>query len=380
MLPQHRLASERAIMTLLVGKTASARLPMLHVAVLFLNGGCVSTSVLPTEIFRFAGVFWNLLNNLKAEPQFRVTTASVDGEPVVIDHLISITPSCAAAEVDRPDIVFVPAGGLSLETLMRTGYAIDAVIERNSAVIPWLKAWAAQGSKIAGVCSGVALMAEAGLLDGRRATAHWGLTEVYRHRFPEVVWQSEYLITDDGDVYCGGGINAAADLSLYLVEKFKGREIAIECAKALLIEMPRTWQVSFAQVATRMEHGDERIRRAQDWLHENYTLSINFESLSAQVGMSPRNFIRRFKDATGLTPLSYLHALRVSGAKRLLENGHQSVQKISQAVGYEDVIFFRDLFKRYTGICPAQYRNRFGTPVARPGVPTRTDNVALVPF
>lgn len=333
---------------------------MLHAVVLFLNGGCASTSILPTEIFRNAGVFWNLLNGEEAKPQFRVTTASVDGRPALVDHLVSITPSCSAAEVEAPDIVFVPAGGLPLEAMMATGYAVDAVIARNAAIIPWLQRWAAGGAKTAGVCSGVALLAEAGLLDGKRATTHWGLTDVYRRRFPKVDWQPEYLITDAGDVYCGGGINAAADLSLYLVEKFRGREVALECAKALLIEMPRTWQAAFAHVAIQKDHGDERIRRVQEWMHENYTLPINLEAAAGRVNMSPRNFIRRFKEATGQTPLNYVHALRVAAAKRLLERSHRSVQEICHAVGYEDVIFFRDLFKRYVGICPAEYRQRFG--------------------
>lgn len=339
---------------------------MMHVVVLFLNGGCASTAVLPTEIFRHTGVFWNLLNGLPARPEFRVTTASVDGRPAVTDRLLSIAPACAAEAVEAPDIVFVPAGGLPLETLMRTGYDVDAVIASNAALVPWLRRWADGGAKVAGVCSGVALLAEAGLLDGRRATTHWGLTDVYRDRFPAVDWQPDYLITDDAGIFCGGGINAAADLSLYLVEKFKGREAALQCAKALLIEMPRTWQVAFADVAMRREHADERIRRAQEWMHDHYVRSINLESLAVRAGMSPRTFIRRFKDATGHTPLSYLHAVRIAAAKRLLEQGQPSVQEIARQVGYEDIIFFRGLFKRHTGICPVEYRNRFGdAPAAR---------------
>lgn len=335
---------------------------MLHVAVLFLNGGCASTALLPMEIFRSAGVLWNLLDGRAPAPRFRVTTASIGGRPTVTDHLVSLIPSCAVEEMERPDIVFIPAGGLPLDTLMRTGYVIDAVIERNAPVVPWLRRWAADGTKIAGVCSGVALLAEAGLLDGKRATTHWGLAEVYRTRFPHVDWQPEYLITDTGDVFCGGGINSAADLSLYLVERFGSRDLALECAKALLIEMPRTWQVAFADVALRRDHHDESIRRAQDWMHRNFRHPISLEAIAARVGMSPRNFVRRFKAATGHTPLSYIHVIRMTMAKRLLEDGQQMVQEVSQAVGYEDVIFFRDLFKRHTGICPTEYRSRFGIP------------------
>ncbi|MBZ6076663.1 GlxA family transcriptional regulator [Microvirga puerhi] len=335
---------------------------MLRVAVLFLNGGCASTALLPMEIFRNAGVLWNLLNNRAPVPRFHVTTASVRGEPVVTDHLVSLTPSCALEEVDRPDIVFVPAGGLPFETLLRTGYVLEDVIERNRPVIPWLRSWASDGARIAGVCSGVALLAEAGLLDGKRATTHWGLVDSYRSRFPQVDWQPEYLITDSGDVFCGGGINSAADLSLYLVERFSSRDLARECAKALLIEMPRMWQVTFADAALRKDHNDEIIRRAQDWMHEHFCSALSMDAVAARVGMSPRNFIRRFKAATGRTPLSYVHTIRITMAKRFLEDGQQTIQAVSQAVGYDDVIFFRDLFKRHTGLCPTEYRSRFGPP------------------
>jgi transcriptional regulator GlxA family with amidase domain len=334
---------------------------MLHVAVLFLNGGCASTALLPMEIFRNTGVLWNLLNGRTPAPRFHVTTASVQGAPAVTDHLVSLTPSCALEEVQRPDIVFVPAGGLPLDTLMQSGYVIDHVIQHNAAVIPWLRKWAVEGAKIAGVCSGVALVAEAGLLKGKRATTHWGLVDVYRKRFPHVDWQPDYLITDAGDVFCGGGINSAADLSLYLVERFTNRDLALECAKALLIEMPRIWQVAFADAELRKDHQDEHIQRAQDWMHKHYQKPLGVDVIAAQVGMSPRNFIRRFKTATGHTPLTYIQAIRMTMAKRILEKGQQTIQEVSQAVGYEDVIFFRDLFKRHTGICPTEYRNRFGS-------------------
>ncbi|UVF21031.1 helix-turn-helix domain-containing protein [Microvirga terrae] len=333
---------------------------MLHVVVLFLNGGCASTALLPMEIFRNAGTLWNLLSGKAPEPRFRVTTASLGGGPAVTDQLVSLLPSSAVETVERPDLVFVPAGGLPLDTLMQTGYSIDAVIERNAGVIPWLQTWAKAGARIAGVCSGVALLAEAGLLDGEPATTHWALADVYRKRFPEVDWQPDYLITDAGHVACSGGINSAADLSLYLVERLAGRDIALQCAKALLIEMPRTWQIAFADVVLRRDHRDENIQRAQDWVHQHFRQSIGVDAIAARVGMSPRNFIRRFKDATGHTPMSYIHIVRVTMAKRLLEDGQQTIQEVSRAVGYDDVIFFRDLFKRHTGICPTDYRSRFG--------------------
>lgn len=334
---------------------------MRNVAILFQRGGCASTAVQPAEIFGNAGVFWNLLNGEPLEPRFRVTTASLDGQPVRIDPTLSLTPHCAFADLPPPDLVFVPAGGLEPDVLCERGYDIDTVIERNAEVVDWLRHWKKQGAQIAAVCSGVALLAESGLLDGKRATAHWGLADIYRERFPKVHWCHELLVTDCGDLYCGGGINAAADLTLYLVEKFCGRETAAQCARALLIEMPRTWQTAFTHFSMRSSHGDECIHRAQQWLQENYaSTDISLESLAAELGMSNRNFARRFKAATGDSPLNYLHSLRMAVAKQLLESERLGIAGVADRVGYTDILFFRTLFKRHTGLSPSDYRQRFG--------------------
>lgn len=147
---------------------------------------------------------------------------------------------------------------------------------------------------------------------------------------------------------------------MYLVEKFCGREVATQCAKALLIEMPRTWQNAFTHFSMRPPHDDERILRAQEWLQRHYSEDVRLDALAAELGMSIRNFIRRFKAATGETPLSYLHSLRIAMAKRLLENGRSTIQEIAEEVGYTDLVFFRALFRRHAGTTPNDYRKRFG--------------------
>lgn len=333
---------------------------MFNVTVLFLNGGSPCTAVVPTEIFETAGNFWNVLNGEERSPQFHVTTATVDGRPARTGPLITIVPQCALSAAPTPDLLFVSSGGLTYEEVFNEGYDVAEAIARNEGALPWLRRMAGQGVRIAGVCSGVALLAEAGILDGRRATTHWGMAACLKERFPAVDWRPEYLVTDAGDVYCGGGINAAADLALYLVEKYCGRKVASQTARSLLIEMPRTWQVAFAHLSQHTEHEDAQVCEAQDWLHRHYMEEVNIEGLASMVGMSPRNFARRFKQATGQSPLNYLHALRIETAKRLLENGQQTVQEIMLETGYEDGIFFRKLFKRHTGVPPSEYRTRFG--------------------
>ena len=144
------------------------------------------------------------------------------------------------------------------------------------------------------------------------------------------------MVTEDSGFYCGGGVNASLDLGLYIVERYCGHEIAMQTAKALLIETPRAWQAGFAIVPLKIEHADEAISTAQDWLHKNFHQDFPLEVPARQIGMSLRNFVRRFKEATGDSPLIYLQKLRVSAAKRLLESDHRTMQEIGDAVGSGD--------------------------------------------
>ena len=160
-------------------------------------------------------------------------------------------------------------------------------------------------------------------------------------------------MTEGERVFCGGGVYASIDLSLYLVERYCGHQVAVQTAKALLLETPRLWQSPYAAQPRRSDHSDEPIKRAQAWMSQHLKQEIAIDALAAQVGMSERNFARRFKAATGERPLEYLHRLRIEAARHLLESKPSSVAEVSAAVGYEDLAFFRRLFKRYTGAAPA---------------------------
>ena len=323
---------------------------MIDVTVLILDQTFSSTAVGPMEVFRHAGFLWNHLTGIPEKRHFEVKTASVDGRAVQCDGPISIQPTTAINNIRKTDLIFIPTTGLS----------IDDVVERNAPVVPWLKRWHQRGTAIASVCSGVGLVAAAGMLDGKRATTHWALAERFRQKYPKVKWMPELMVTEDHNFYCGGGVHAALDLSLYLVENFCGHAVALESSKALLIETPRAWQAGFAVVPLKTEHNDEAISTAQDWLHENFHRPFPLDAPARRAGMSLRNFVRRFKQATGDSPLAYLQKLRIAAAKRLLESNHRTMQEISDAVGYQDVAFFRSLFQRHTGVSPSAYRERFG--------------------
>jgi len=323
---------------------------MTEVTVLFLDEMFSSTAIGPMEVFRHAGALWNVFTGTQPSPQFRVTTASIDGRAVRCDGPIHLKPAAALKDIRKTELILIPSTGISL----------DDVAERNAPVVPWLRRWHKRGAAIASVCSGVGLVAAAGLLDGKRATTHWGLAEQFRQKYPAVHWMPELMVTEDHGMYCGGGVNASLDLALHLVGHFCGHDVAMQSAKALLIETPRAWQAGFAIVRLKTEHTDETISSAQEWLHQNFHRDFSLETTAKRVGMSLRNFVRRFKHATGDTPLIYLQKLRIAAAKRLLESNHRTMQEISDAVGYQDVAFFRQLFERHTGGSPSAYRQRFG--------------------
>jgi len=323
---------------------------MTEVTILFLDQTFSSTAIGPMEVFRHAGTLWNMFAGTRPSPRFRVTTASANGREVHCDGPLHIRPETAINNIRKIDLIFIPS----------TGVSVDDVVERNAAVVPWLRRWRKRGVAIASVCSGVGLVAATGLLDGRRATTHWGLAERFREKYPKVRWMPELMVTEDRGLYCGGGVHAALDLSLHLVERFCGHDIAMQSAKALLIETPRAWQAGFGIVPLKTEHSDDAISGAQEWLHENFHRTFPLEAPARRVGMSLRNFIRRFKQATGDSPLNYLQKLRIAAAKRLLESDHRTMQEISDAVGYRDAAFFRTLFQRHTGVSPSSYRRKFG--------------------
>ncbi len=321
---------------------------VLDVTVVLLEGGYASTAVGPIEVFHSAGMLWNWLQGETPAPRFRVRAASIDGRSVTSLYPLGLTPECAIREIKHTDIIILPATNWNTERLAR-----------HASLLTWLRKWHRRGAQIAGICSGVAFLAEAGLLDGRQATTHWAVADALRQRYPKVRWRSEQFVTEDGRMFCSGGVYAAIDLSLYLVEKFCGHEIALKTAKSLLVSMPRGRQTGYAVLPLSRPHEDEPVRRAEEYLQQHFDRDLSIDRLAARTGMSPRNFIRRFKAATGRLPGAYVQALRIAAAKELLERGTASIQTVCARSGYADLAFFRGLFKRHTGMTPAEYRSRF---------------------
>lgn len=322
---------------------------MIDVTVVLLNDNYASTAIGPIEVFHSTGTLWNRLKGEPVEPRFKVNVASIDGGDVGGPYPLRLMPHVGLEAIERTDLVVVPSSGLDF----------DNQLQRHAALLPWLRRQSEQGALVAGTCTGAAYLAEAGLLDDREATTHWATADELARRYPRVRWRPEKLITEDRRVLCSGGVYSSMDLSLYLVEKLCGHRVAVECSKALVINMPRPFQSGYAVLPLSRPHEDKKVREAEAYIERSYAGDVSFESLAKRLNMSPRNFSRRFKSATGKLPGSYLQAMRVAVAKEMLESGAPSVEAVGVAVGYADAAFFRSIFRRCTGMTPGEYRDNF---------------------
>lgn len=319
-----------------------------RITLLALEGGILSTLVGPLDVFTYAGRAWNHLVGEPDQICFRVRVVSLDGRPVRSLNGLKVEVDAALEEIMETDVVLVTSGGL-----------LDQLTPQHKRVVPWLQHHYRNGAVIAGICSGSFVLAEAGLLDGRKATTHWGIAEKMAHLFPAVIVTPEALFVDEGQVLTAGGANAGTDLALHLVKRFAGKTFALACARALLLDLNRPTQACFAPLLHHRNHGDEAVGTIQDWMEAHYTLPVNLDHLARDHHMSVRNFKRRFKRATGETPLAYLQKLRMSAARAALSQTDRTVEQVAYQVGYEDVVFFRRLFKRQYGITPGAYRDKF---------------------
>jgi len=169
----------------------------------------------------------------------------------------------------------------------------------------------------------------------------------------------EKMFIDQGRLYCWTGVNAGMDLSLYLVEKFCGRQTAVQSAKTMILDLGREKQTPYHTFLFSKDHGDLVVVKAQKWIEQHHAQSIDYDRLAKKHNMSRRSLERRFKQATGVSPLGYLQQVRVEAAKRLLEEGSRPFDEITNMVGYEDISFFRKVFFSLTGLRPREYQKRF---------------------
>lgn len=322
---------------------------MLNVVVVGFDAALASAITGVLDLFALAGVSWNRVQGEEVGRHFNVHLASPDGAPIRCINGIQILAQLSYAEIQDIDILIVPT----------IGGPIDEVLAHNPQLLALLQHANREGWTIAGNCTGNFLLAEAGILNGRTATTHWGFKQQFLQRYPEVNLTAEQLITRDEHIYCAGGGLAWFDLGLHMIERYVGYEVALQTAKAFVIDYRRDSQLSYSLMRLAKPHKDELVKQVQTWLQQHYAQTFTLDELAQRFSVSKRTLIRRFNAALDSPPNAYLQSLRIEAAQKLLEETELTVDTVMSQVGYDDPSSFRRLFRKHSGLTPTEYRRRF---------------------
>lgn len=325
---------------------------MTKVAILALNGcqasgihGLVDTFVTANYVNVKRGGERNLFDTVLVSP---------DGNAVTAFNGSCLEVAAALHEVGDVDVIIVGAAFETLSSEKKIRHRLQEFEPLSQLLAEKHKA----GCFVAGCCTGSFLLAQAGLLQGKAATTHWRLADMLQRLFPDVLVLPNQLLIEGERTLCAGGAMSFFELGFRIIELFAGSEVALGCSKLLVVDPSRESQAPYHMFLPR-RHNDEAVKKAENWLRESFEQNIHVESLADDLGIGRRHFKRRFKQATGCTPLAYLQSIRIEAAKNKLELTNTPGTNIIWSVGYEDSSSFRRLFKREVGMTMEEYRRRF---------------------
>ena len=258
-----------------------------------------------------------------------------------------IAPQAGLAALERADIVIVPSWP-------------GALPPASAALLQALRRAHRRGAQLLGLCLGAFVLAEAGLLDGRRATTHWAAAETFAARHPAVQLEADALYVEDGRLLTSAGTAAALDCCLHLLRQRFGAELANKVARRLVVAPHRPGgQAQFIERPLPVSAGEQRLQGLLAWMAGHLDQPLSLDQLAARALMSRRSFTRHFRQATGSTVQQWLLNQRLARAQRLLESGSQSVERVAQAAGFGSALSLRQHFQARLGMSPLAYRRQF---------------------
>ena len=284
-------------------------------------------------------------------PLFEIRFIGFPTSQVDVSGTLQATPHCEMMAICEPDLIIIPA----------MNDAADAMLAGNNEMIAWIRTSYERGAAVAGLCTGVFLLAATGLLKGRECTTHWWAAASLQQMFPEVRVVPEKIMTARHRLYTSAGSYSSFHLVLHLVALYYGQECATQCAKYLQIDPDRNSQLPFSIFSGSQNHDDQAVLAAQHYIVDRITERITIEQLAALVFISKRNFIRRFTRATGLAPGDYIRKSKIEYVKKALEQGRKTVSEIMYEIGYNDEKAFRQFFRKLVGVTPNEYKRKFST-------------------
>ncbi|GAB4293919.1 MAG: helix-turn-helix domain-containing protein [Ignavibacteriaceae bacterium] len=318
---------------------------MKNITLIVTKGAILGNIEGPRQIFSEVNSLFERMGKL---PLFNIRLAGLSDESILNDGLYKIS-TVPFNKIESSDLIIIPAMYGNLQS----------AIEMNKAFLPWIVEQYNSGAEVASLCLGAFLLASTGLLNGKKCATHWLAANEFKKLFPEVNLVEDKVIIDENGIYSSGGAYSSLNLILYLVEKFAGREAAIFCSKAFQIDIQRDSQSPFIIFIGQKEHEDGSIKKAQEFIENNFRNKITVAQLASMFALSRRNMERRFKKATTNTVTEYIQRVKIEAAKKILETENKNINEVMYEVGYTDTKAFRNTFKKITGLSPVQYRSRY---------------------
>ncbi len=317
-----------------------------HITLLTIEQMLSSSVAIPLEMLEAARARMRVRHNPAAD--FQVDAAAREMAPLTMLGGFRLHPTKALSQIEQTDLIVVPA-------LWRNP---KPQLKQEAETIRWIARQYRQGASVIAIGTGVCLLAEAGILDGKPATTHWHYLDQFERDYPKVQLQRQHLLTQADRLYCAASVNSGADLMVHFIGLQYGRELALQVEQQFSPEVRNPFEKNVFYADQLHQHPDEAIALAQTWLQQNMQKPLSLPALAASAGLSERQFDRRFRAVTGTTPSRYLHRLRCDSARDLLQKSNLSVTDIAAAVGFNDAGYFIRVFRRLAGQTPGEYRRK----------------------
>ncbi|HTQ66014.1 MAG TPA: helix-turn-helix domain-containing protein [Puia sp.] len=324
---------------------------MIHVSILIPYDAVAVSVADPRVIFTGVNEF---LENAGKPPLFKVQLVGLSKHVKLHGGVFTVNADILVKDLKKTDLIIVPA----------ISGDFRKAIQKNKDYLPWIVQQHKKGAEVASLCVGAFLLASTGLLNGKECSSHWLTAGLFREMFPEVTLVDGRIVTEQKGLYSSGGATSYWNLLLHLVEKYAGREMAIMASKVYALEIDRKSQSPFIMFNGQKKHADEPIKKAQEYIENNVTEKISVEELAVKFAIGRRHFERRFKKATNNTPFEYIQRVKIEAAKKKLETSPMNVSEVMYEVGYIDSKAFRSIFKKFTGLSPVGYRNKYNKEAA----------------
>lgn len=290
--------------------------------------------------------------NCKLSPvrRYRVRLVTEDGKPAQSASGVTFIPDASMGEASEPSDTLIVAG------------PYDVPVPPSEKVGRWLREQAGGSRRYGSTCTGVFLLAEAGLLSGRCVTTHWQYAERLAAAFTDLEVQADRIFIRDGPVFSSAGVAAAIDLTFALIEEDHGRGLALWVARRLVVFLKRPGgQSQFSAALAAQTAAKDPLDKVQSYILEHPRADLGLAALANVAGMSARNLVRLFRTELALSPASYVELTRIEIARGLLEDGSSPIKAIAHAAGFGSTATLRRAFLRRLGVTPAEYRSRFQT-------------------